>query len=71
MLAEYFRAERIKYGLHGLYPHYEKYTEVLAILFSCFGHAAIVSAIHTYPGELAEQSMLRYFKVKLLFIYSL
>ncbi|CAD7085229.1 unnamed protein product [Hermetia illucens] len=61
MLAEYFRAERIKYGLHGLYPHYEKYTEVLAILFSCFGHAAIVSAIHTYPGELAEQISERVF----------
>lgn len=56
MLSKYFHAERLQHGLHGLYPIYGDYCDVLGLLLGSLGHAVIVSAIHAFPGVIADQS---------------
>ncbi len=55
MLSKFFHAERLQHGLHGLYPIYDQYCDVLALLIGSIGHSALVSAIHAYPGVIADQ----------------
>lgn len=68
LLARHFINDRLQYGLHGLYPKHKDYCEILAILFKSMGFAAIVSAVQTYPGVLAEKCKCPY-NDKLLFLY--
>ncbi|XP_055633796.1 ectopic P granules protein 5 homolog isoform X2 [Toxorhynchites rutilus septentrionalis] len=55
LLTQHFQQERLNHGLHGLYPKHVDYCEVLSLLFGSMGHAAVVAAIHTYPGVLADE----------------
>lgn len=55
MLAHHFYNERLQYGLHGLYPKFSDYCDVLCFLMSSIGHSAVASAIQAYPGIMADQ----------------
>ena len=55
MLAIHFHTERLQHGLHGLYPKYSDYCEVIALLLGSIGHSVIAAAIHAYPGVVADQ----------------
>ncbi|XP_055529929.1 ectopic P granules protein 5 homolog [Wyeomyia smithii] len=54
LLTQHFHQERLSYGLHGLYPKHYDYCEALSLLLGSIGHAAVVAAVHTYPGVLAD-----------------
>ena len=55
MLAHHFYNERLQYGLHGLYPKFSEYCDVLCFLIGSIGHSAVASAIQAYPGIMADQ----------------
>ncbi|XP_039453437.1 ectopic P granules protein 5 homolog isoform X1 [Culex pipiens pallens] len=55
LLTQHFQQERLAHGLHGLYPKHSEYCEVLSLLLGSMGHAAVVAAVHTYPGVLADE----------------
>ena len=55
MLAHHFYNERLQYGLHGLYPKFSEYSDVLCFLMGSVGHSAVASAIQAYPGIMADQ----------------
>ncbi|XP_065083326.1 ectopic P granules protein 5 homolog isoform X2 [Ochlerotatus camptorhynchus] len=55
LLTQHFQQERLNHGLHGLYPMHSDYCEVLSLLLGSVGHAAVVAAVHTYPGVLADE----------------
>ncbi|XP_058444577.1 ectopic P granules protein 5 homolog [Malaya genurostris] len=54
LLTQHFQQERLSHGLHGLYPKHSDYCEVISLMLGTMGHAAVVAAVHTYPGVLAE-----------------
>ncbi|XP_058832543.1 ectopic P granules protein 5 homolog [Topomyia yanbarensis] len=54
LLTQHFQKERLSHGLHGLYPKHSDYCGVLSLLLGTMGHAAVVAAVHTYPGVLAD-----------------
>lgn len=55
MLSHHFYNERLQYGLHGLYPKFSEYVDVLCFLMGSIGHSAVASAIQAYPGIMADQ----------------
>lgn len=55
MLAHHFYNERLQYGLHGLYPKYSEYCDVLCLLMGSIGHSVVASAIQAFPGIMADQ----------------
>ena len=55
MLAHHFYNERLQYGLHGIYPKFSEYCDVLCFLMGSIGHSAVASAIQAYPGIMADQ----------------
>ncbi|XP_062538593.1 ectopic P granules protein 5 homolog isoform X2 [Armigeres subalbatus] len=55
LLTQHFQQERLNHGLHGLYPMHSDYCEVLSLLLGSVGHGAVVAAVHTYPGVLADE----------------
>lgn len=55
MLSHHFYNERLQYGLHGLYPKFSDYCDVLCLLMGSIGHSAVASAIQAYPGIMADQ----------------
>lgn len=55
MLAHHFYNERLQYGLHGLYPKFSEYCDVICFLMGSIGHSAVASAIQAYPGIMADQ----------------
>lgn len=54
LFARHFQNERLQHGLNGLYPIHKDYCKWLSIMFETFGHALIVSAVHTNPGALSD-----------------
>lgn len=54
LFARHFQNERLQHGLNGLYPIHKDYCRWISILFETFGHALIVSAVHTNPGALSD-----------------
>lgn len=54
LFARHFQNERLQHGLNGLYPVHKDYCKWLSIMFETFGHALIVSAVHTNPGALSD-----------------
>lgn len=55
MLAQQFYTERLQHGLHGLYPKYSEYCDVISLLLGSIGHSVVSAAIHAYPGMMADQ----------------
>ena len=55
LFAKHFKNDRLDYGLHGLYPKHKDLCEIISLLFKSMGYSLIVSAIHNYPGVLAEK----------------
>lgn len=55
MLAHHLYNERLQYGLHGLYPKFAEYADVLCLLMGSIGHSAVGSAFQAYPGVMADQ----------------
>lgn len=55
IFAHHFCNERLQYGLHGLYPKFSEYCDVLSIFMGSIGHSAVASAIQAYPGIMADQ----------------
>lgn len=56
MFARHFQHERLQHGLHGLYPIHKDYCQAISLIFETFGYSVIVSAVHTYPGALSDNS---------------
>ncbi|CAG9807355.1 unnamed protein product [Chironomus riparius] len=54
MLNHYFYNERLQHGLHGNYPKFAKYCDVLSILFGTIGHCVISAAIKAFPEASAD-----------------
>ena len=54
LYAKHFQHERLQHGLHGLYPIYTNYIQEISLIFRSYGYALVVSAIHVYPGSLAN-----------------
>lgn len=54
LLNNFFYNERLQHGLHGIYPKYAKYCDVLAILFGTIGHGVISAAIKAFPEASAD-----------------
>lgn len=55
LLGEYFKRERLQYGLFGLYPKQQGYVEVLALLAGMIGHALIANSLTTHQGMLGDK----------------
>jgi ectopic P granules protein 5 len=55
MLSHHFYNERLQHGLHGVYPKFSEYCDVLCLLFGSMSHAAVAAAIQAYPGIIADQ----------------
>ncbi|XP_014203959.1 ectopic P granules protein 5 homolog isoform X2 [Copidosoma floridanum] len=55
LLKKHFEAERLQYGLYGLYPKYRIYNEPLTILLGMIGHALVVTTLQSDRGTLADQ----------------
>lgn len=55
MLSHHFYNERMNHGLHGIYPKYSIYCDVLSILFGTVGHGVISAAIKEFPEISADQ----------------
>lgn len=54
MLNHFFYNERLQHGLHGIYPKFSKYCDVLTILFGTIGHGVVSSAIKAFPDASAD-----------------
>lgn len=55
MLNHHFYNERLQHGLHGVYPKFSEYCDVLCLLFGTMSHALVAAAIQAYPGIIADQ----------------
>lgn len=55
MLSHHFYNERLQHGLHGVYPKFSEYCDVLCLLFGSMSHALVAAAIQAYPGIIADQ----------------
>lgn len=67
MLGHHFTQERLQYGLYGLYPRYRPYTEPIIKLLAMFGHALVVTTMHTYRGLLADKRKPSRYKLKMFY----
>jgi hypothetical protein len=54
MLGQHFQNDRLKHSLNGLFSRHGDLVEVITFWLGTFNHAACVSAMHLYPGALAD-----------------
>lgn len=55
MISEHFYNERLQYGLHGVYPKFSDYCEVLSVLLGTIGHLLIYKAVQTFSESTGDQ----------------
>ncbi len=55
MLTHHFYNERLQHGLHGVYPKFSEYCDVICILFGSMCHALVAAGIQAFPGIIADQ----------------
>ncbi|XP_065333691.1 ectopic P granules protein 5 homolog [Cloeon dipterum] len=54
LLADYFKRERLQYGLHGVYPKYRTYVNPLSVFFSMVGHTLVIGTLNQARGALGD-----------------
>jgi hypothetical protein len=55
LLGQHFQNDRLKNSLNGLFSRHGDFVEVITFWLCSFNHAAVVSALHAYPGALADE----------------